>query len=151
MDQRLAATGCPEPVSLITAELLKQGLLGLAIVILILVVIYLFKRSERLAGEHKASLETKDKENAAEVAKLNEQKEALVQRHVGKAETWIEKSQELSARLNSFLETIAREVRERGGERNPALEAILREVREIREALSRELKDTIIREVRNRR
>jgi DNA anti-recombination protein RmuC len=158
MNQQATPAGCPEPVSLITAELLKQGLLGLAIVILILVIIFLFKRSERLAGEHKTALETKDKENAAEITKLSEQKEALVQRHVGKAETWIEKSQELSARLNSFLETIAREVRERGSEKNPALEALLREMKDMRDALLRQINDTmirekdaIIREIRNRR
>lgn len=148
MERQVVPAGCPEPVGLITAELLKYGLPGLAVLVLIFVVVFLFKRSEKRDEDHRTALEAKDKENSAEVATLRAQIEALVQRHMGKAETWIEKSQDLSARLNSFLETIAREVRERAGDRGFDLQAFMRETRE---TLLRDIRETIVREIRSNR
>lgn len=151
MDPHALPAGCPEPVSLVTAELLKNGLLGVAILVLVGVVIFLFKRSERQADRLTSALEAKEKENAAKIKELDEQIEALVQRHIGKAETWVDKGQELASKLNGFLETIAREVRERGRD-NAGVENLVREQhRETREALLREVRDTIIRAIRNER
>lgn len=91
----------------ITKELLRYGPQGLINLILLYAVIHLYKANRQQDKEHREEMAKKDKEHRDEV-------DALVQRHMGKAETWIEKGHEHAQRLNTFLETVSKEIARRG-------------------------------------
>ena len=85
----------------ILTELLQHGLLGVAVVGLVLVVRALYKRNQELVKEKEAlHQQYQDKLNA------------YSERYVSKSEEWAEKNRELAVNTNAVLDALTRS---RGG------------------------------------
>lgn len=77
-------------VEQIPAQLLAHGPLGLLCLLLLYAVVHLYKKQREMEEKYRADLN------------------ALVDRYVAKAETWVEKGTELASNLNKVLESITR-------------------------------------------
>lgn len=71
-------------------QLLVNGPLGLVCLILLYAVRHLYKALENERAQHREEIK------------------ALMERHIGKAETWVEKGHELANSLNSVLTSLAK-------------------------------------------
>ena len=89
-------------------KLFVYGPLGIICVILLYAVIKLYQAKEKLALDKDAALEKKD--DALEKIRVEHRTEmqALVDRHIAKAEKWVEKGNELATNLHAVLESIVK-------------------------------------------
>ena len=80
----------PTEVAETASRLLEQGVLGSVCVLLIVALVFIWRAKEKADAEHKIEIK------------------ALMERHIAKAEEWVEKSQLLATDLNRVLDTIAK-------------------------------------------
>lgn len=83
----------------LAAHLFLYGPLGILCLVLLRGVIVLYKAKERQAKEFQ--------EKIAELQKAHQDEmTAMVQRHIGKAETWVEKGNELASNLTGLVKNL---------------------------------------------
>jgi len=85
----------------VATKLIVYGPLGIFCFLLMLAVIYLYREKEKQSTQHQ--LDTKQLTES-----YKEELNALMQRHIAKAETWVDKGNELATNLHAVLESFTR-------------------------------------------
>ena len=85
----------------VATKLVVYGPLGIFCFILIAAVVYLYRAKEKQSSQFQAEIKQINETHKEE---LN----SLMQRHIGKAETWVDKGNELATSLRAVLESIVK-------------------------------------------
>lgn len=99
-------------MEVVVPKLLIYGPLGVICVILLFGLIALFKAKEKQSKDDEDARENLRREYQAKeremVAKHQEEMNVMMQRHITKAENWVEKGNDLATTLNKTLESLVR-------------------------------------------
>jgi hypothetical protein len=99
-------------VEAVVPKLLVYGPLGIINVVLLYAVIALYRAKEAQSKACEIAKEELRKEYQEEARKLvalhKQEQDALMERHISKAETWVEKGNELANNLHKVLEALSK-------------------------------------------